>query len=115
MDDCIFCKILSNLSPADKILESDRVLVIEDKYPQAPKHYLVIPKKHISDMLSVGEEDRQLVWEMFNAVREVVRKKKSLGEQGFRTVINNGVYGGQTVDHLHMHILCGRPMSWPPG
>lgn len=115
MKDCLFCKILSNLSPADKIHESEHVLVIEDKHPQAPKHYLVIPKKHISDMLSLGDKDHKLVWEMFNAVKEVVKIKKSLGEQGFRTVINNGVYGGQSIYHLHMHILGGRHMSWPPG
>ncbi len=106
---------MSNLSPADKIHESDHVIVIQDKNPQAPKHYLVIPKKHISDMLSVGEDDSKLVWEMFDAVKEVVKKKKSLGEQGFRTVINHGVHGGQSIYHLHMHLLGGRQMTWPPG
>lgn len=115
MDGCIFCKILSNLSPSDKIYESDHVLVIEDKHPQAPKHYLVIPKKHISDMLSIDGDDCHLAGEMFKAVQEVVKQKKSLGEHGFRTVINTGVDGGQTIFHLHMHILGGRQMAWPPG
>ena len=115
MNDCIFCKILLNLSPSDKIYESDHVLVIEDKHPEAPKHYLVIPKKHISDLLSLEKKDLKLVGEMFNAVQEVVKQKKALAEHGFRTVINHGIYGGQTVFHLHMHILGGRQMGWPPG
>jgi histidine triad (HIT) family protein len=115
MKDCIFCKVIAALSPADKIYESEHVLVIEDKHPQAPKHYLVMPKKHISDMLSLDEHDCKLIGEMFNAVKEVVKLKKGLGENGFRTVINYGSHGGQTVFHLHMHILGGRQLNWPPG
>jgi len=115
MKDCLFCKILADLSPSDKIYETDHVLVIEDKHPQAPKHYLIIPKKHISGLLEVDHNDDAVIGEMFKAVQEVVKQKKSLAEHGFRTVINYGVNGGQTIFHLHMHLLGGRRMSWPPG
>ncbi|MBI3793476.1 MAG: histidine triad nucleotide-binding protein [Nitrospinae bacterium] len=115
MHDCIFCKIINSLSPADKVYETEHVVVIEDRHPQAPKHYLVIPKKHISDLLSLGEGESSIMVEMTKAVQEVAKIKKGLAEHGFRTVVNNGHHGGQTIFHLHMHILGGRQMTWPPG
>ncbi|MBI5178064.1 MAG: histidine triad nucleotide-binding protein [Nitrospinae bacterium] len=114
MDGCIFCKIIKGEIPNDKIHETDNILIIEDKHPQAPKHYLAITKKHIQDVMNLTEEDKGLMAEMLNAVQEVARKKK-LAENGFRMVMNHGLNGGQTIFHLHMHILGGRPMNWPPG
>ncbi len=114
MDDCIFCKIIRGQIPTDKIMETDNVLVIEDLHPQSPKHYLVIPKKHIQDVVSLTGDDNPLLCEMFQVVRDVAQKK-GLDKNGFRAVINHGMNGGQTIFHLHMHIMGGRPMNWPPG
>lgn len=114
MENCIFCKVIAGALPSDKIYESDTVLVIEDKFPQAPKHYLILPKQHLDGVTSLGMDDEKMIGDMYHAAREVA-KKKGLDNSGFRLVINHGVNGGQTIFHLHMHMLGGRPMHWPPG
>jgi histidine triad (HIT) family protein len=113
MDDCLFCKISSGEIPADKLYEDDDVVAFWDINPQAPKHFLVIPRKHISGPGAVTREDEAVIG-------KVVRKGAELASEhgigdGFRVVFNNGAEAGQTVFHIHMHILGGRSMSWPPG
>lgn len=114
MENCIFCGVVSGKIASDKILETPNILVIEDKFPQAPKHYLVLPKKHITDVMGVGEEDNGIIAELVATAQETARKK-GLDKNGFRMVINHGHNGGQTIFHLHIHLLGGRQMHWPPG
>ena len=114
MTDCIFCKIVSGDIPAEKIYENDSVIAFQDLNPQAPLHALVIPKKHISTINDLTAEDTALVGEMFLAAKQVAADK-GLSERGYRTVMNCNAEAGQTVFHIHLHVLGGRAMSWPPG
>jgi len=113
MSDCIFCKIASGEIPSNKAYEDDKILAFHDLDPQAPVHVLVIPKKHISSLDKAGEEDAELLSHIMLKVKEIA---KSLGlDNGYRVVINTGEDGGQTVNHLHVHILGKRRLNWPPG
>ena len=114
MTDCIFCKIVSGDIPADKIFENDHVIGFRDLNPQAPTHVLVIPKKHISTINDIQAEDRSLVGEMFLAAQKIAANE-GLSERGYRTVMNCNEEAGQTVFHIHLHVLGGRRMHWPPG
>ncbi len=114
MSDCLFCKILSGEIPADTVLETDSVLAFRDINPQAPTHVLVIPKKHISTINDISASDRELVGDLYLAAQEIARKE-GIEESGFRTVMNCNAAAGQTVFHIHLHVLGGRPMDWPPG
>ena len=110
MEDCLFCKIASGEIPSNKVWEDDKTFAFYDISPQAPVHILVIPKQHIS---SINElEDPSLMSDLFNSIKEITQK---LGIKEYRTVINTGKDAGQTVFHLHIHILAGRPLLWPPG
>jgi histidine triad (HIT) family protein len=110
---CLFCKIIAGQIPADKLYEDDEFLAFRDISPQAPVHFLVIPKKHIAGPAFVEEEDEQLIGKM---MRTGARLAKDLGlVDGFRMVLNNGAGAGQTVFHIHLHILGGRQLHWPPG
>ncbi len=111
-DNCLFCKIVAGEIPADKLYEDDEILVFRDIAPQAPVHFLVIPKKHISGPGDVGAEDEALIGKMMRKGTEVARSE---GIEHFRMVFNNGEQAGQTVFHIHMHILGGRSLTWPPG
>lgn len=116
MSDCIFCQIASKKIPSKIIYEDNKSLAFEDINPQAPVHILIIPKNHYKDFANMlkekkGSEDLN---HLFNAVKEIINKK-ALEDGGFRIVINNGKEAGQAVDHLHIHILSGRYMNWPPG
>lgn len=111
---CIFCDIVAKKIPAKIVYESDDVLAFEDISPQAPIHILIIPKKHISNILEIESNDGKLLGNLLEAIRELV-SKYNLNERGFRVVTNTGDEGGQTVHHLHFHLLGGRPLSWPPG
>ncbi|MGE4560171.1 MAG: histidine triad nucleotide-binding protein [Desulfobulbus sp.] len=111
-DNCLFCKIIQGDIPAAKLYEDDDVLAFRDIAPQAPVHFLVIPKKHLSGPAVVSEEDERVVGKMLRVGSEIARKE---GIPDFRIVFNNGAQAGQTVFHLHMHILGGRNMAWPPG
>ena len=104
MANCIFCKIAQGEIPSTKVYEDDQVLAFRDLDPQAPEHILVIPKKHIASILALGAEDKDLTGHLLT---EVIN--------GFRLVTNTGSDGGQTVEHLHFHLLGGRPLTWPPG
>lgn len=114
MTNCLFCKIISKKVPAKIIYEDESVLALEDINPQAPVHTLVIPKKHISTTLDIEEEDGALLGHLFRTAGEIAREK-GIAERGFRLVVNTNPEAGQTVYHLHIHILGGRHMHWPPG
>lgn len=112
--DCLFCGIVAGRIPSDPIQEDERTLAFRDINPQAPVHVLVIPKKHLSSLDDAGAEDGGLLGALMLAAREVARNE-GIAESGFRTVINTGAEGGQTVGHLHVHVIGGRSMKWPPG
>jgi histidine triad (HIT) family protein len=111
-DDCIFCKISRGEIPAKNVYRDDDVLAIEDVNPQAPVHLLVMPSQHHPNIAALSDSDRSLVAKLFEVASQLGRDR---GGEGFRLVINTGANGGQTVDHLHVHVLAGRPMTWPPG
>lgn len=111
-DNCLFCKIIKGEIPADKLYEDDEVIAFRDIAPQAPVHFLVIPKKHISGPSGVAAEDEQLIGRLMRIGSKVARQE---GAEHFRVIINNGEQAGQTVFHIHMHILGGRSLTWPPG
>lgn len=114
MEDCIFCKIVKGEIPCKKVYEDERVLAFHDVNPAAPVHVLVIPKKHMQDITQVSAEDMVFVNAAILAAQKIV-KEMGLSGDGFRIVINTGKMGGQTVPHLHFHILGGRMLAWPPG
>lgn len=110
MEDCIFCKIASKEIPAKLVYESENVVGFRDINPQAPTHILVVPKKHFASLNEL--DDISLMGELLNAVKKITKK---LDIQEYRTVINTGKSAGQEVFHIHIHILAGRNMKWPPG
>ncbi len=113
MSDCLFCKIVEGKIPAKKIYEDEKSLAFRDINPQAPVHFLVIPKKHIPTLLEASEEP-----ELIGYLAQVIKKvavQEGLDAEGFRSVVNVKEQGGQTVYHLHFHVLGGRFMKWPPG
>jgi len=114
MSDCIFCKIVKGDIPAQKVYEDDEMLAFHDINPVSPVHCLVIPKKHIGSLMELEAEDVPLAGRLLNKAQELA-KELNCGEKGARFVINAGKDGGQTVDHLHIHVLGGRRLSWPPG
>jgi histidine triad (HIT) family protein len=110
---CLFCKIIAGQIPANKLYEDDDLIAFHDISPQAPVHFLVIPKKHIVGPAFMEAEDEQLIGKM---LRTGARLATELGlVDGFRLVFNNGAAAGQTVFHIHLHILGGRQLQWPPG
>ena len=114
MEDCIFCKIAAGDIPADKVYEDDTVVAFRDLNPQAPTHVLVVPRKHIATLNDLEAEDEAVVGRMYAAVREIAQRE-DLAEAGYRTVVNCNEAGGQVVFHIHLHLLGGRMMHWPPG
>ncbi|MEW6521300.1 MAG: histidine triad nucleotide-binding protein [Desulfurivibrio sp.] len=110
---CLFCKIINGDIPASKLYEDDEVTAFWDIAPQAPRHFLVIPKKHITGPAALGSEDEQLIGKVMRTGARLAAEN-GIGD-GFRMVFNNGAEAGQTVFHLHMHVLGGRAMNWPPG
>lgn len=112
---CIFCKIVKGEIPSKFLLETDDVVAFNDISPQAPTHVLIIPKEHVKDIskFSASKEDRALLGTLFQQAAELALKLKL--ENGFRLVVNTGDEGGQTVHHLHLHLIGGRQMIWPPG
>ena len=111
---CIFCKIIEKKIPSKIVYEDDYVLAFEDVNPQAPVHTLIVPTKHIHDIHSITEKDKDLIGHLFFIANKIA-EDKGIVDRGYRLVINNGVGAGQTVFHLHIHILSGRRFSWPPG
>jgi histidine triad (HIT) family protein len=112
--DCLFCKIANREIPATIVYEDTRVLAFADINPQAPTHVLVIPRRHIPSLNEMSVEDEQLVGELVRRAAAIA-KERGLSAGGFRTVINTNRNAGQTVFHVHVHLLGGRPMAWPPG
>ena len=115
MSDCIFCKIASKEIPVNLVYEDAAVVAFKDLEPQAPAHVLVIPKKHVESVLALTEADKMLSAHILVDVIPKLAKDLGIAEKGFRLVANTGEEGGQTVKHLHFHILGGRSMQWPPG
>lgn len=109
-ENCIFCKIAKGEIPTTPVYETDDVIAFNDLNPQAPVHILVIPKEHYSSLIEI--DDIELLGKVTNAVREITKK---LGITSYRTVINTGAQAGQTVMHLHFHIMAGREFTWPAG
>lgn len=112
MEDCIFCRIVSGQIPCEKVYEDESVVAFHDVNPAAPTHVLVIPKEHIEDFMHV--KDPNMLTLLTGAAQQIARRL-GLEQDGFRLVVNTGRLGGQTVRHLHLHILGGRAMAWPPG
>jgi len=113
LSDCLFCKIVSKEIDAEILHESSEVLAFQDLNPAAPTHVLVIPKRHIGSAAELGPDDRDVLIDLFETMTSVA--KTSGLDNGHRIVTNVGSEGGQTVDHLHFHVLGGRSLSWPPG
>ena len=114
MDNCLFCKIINGEIPVVKVFEDNLVVVIEDIAPVAPVHLLVIPRRHIVNSLDLQEEDQLLVGHVFRVAAEIA-KKRGVADSGFRIVNNNNAGAGQSVLHIHFHLLGGRSLTWPPG
>ncbi len=115
MSDCIFCKIVKGEIPANIVYENEMVVAFNDISPQAPVHLLIIPKKHISSAVDLNQQDiKEVIPEIFLAITKLAKEFK-LEDSGFRIVNNCGREGGQTVDHIHFHLLGGRQLQWPPG
>ncbi|MDL2236126.1 histidine triad nucleotide-binding protein [Christensenellaceae bacterium OttesenSCG-928-L17] len=114
MENCIFCKIARGEIPSNKAYEDEQVLAFYDLSPQAPVHVLIVPKKHVESVLGLTDEDDALRAHMLRVAKELANTL-GVAENGFRLVFNTGVDGGQTVMHLHMHLLAGRALGWPPG
>jgi histidine triad (HIT) family protein len=111
--DCLFCKIVAGNIPAKRVFEDELCLAFSDINPQAPTHLLVIPKEHIESQAHVVAEHKELLGHLMATAAELARTQKLDG--GYRVVVNTGDDGGQTVHHLHLHLLGGRHMHWPPG
>lgn len=112
--DCVFCKIINKDIPSDIIYEDEDVIAFNDLDPQAPIHFLVIPKKHIQSIAELNGSDYDLVGKIFKVIKKLAEDKE-LSEEGYRVVSNVGEKAGQSVPHLHFHVLGGRGFKWPPG
>jgi histidine triad (HIT) family protein len=111
--DCIFCKIAAGSIPSKKVRDDDTVFAFHDIDPKAPTHILIIPKKHLASLAHAEAGDEALLGHLLWTAAEIAREQGL--EQGYRVVISTGPAGGQTVDHLHVHLMGGRQMHWPPG
>ena len=111
--DCLFCKIVAGQIPSTAVYQDDQVYAFADISPKAPVHILVVPREHIASISEAGQDKRALLGHLMWVAAEIARQK-GLGK-GYRVVANTGEDGGQTVDHLHLHLLGGRSLAWPPG
>jgi histidine triad (HIT) family protein len=114
MDDCLFCKVVEGKVPAKIVYQDESAVAIEDINPQSPVHLLVLPRKHLPSLKEAGAEDEALLGHLLLVAAQLARER-GLESKGYRTVINNGVWAGQSVFHLHVHVLGGRAFHWPPG
>ena len=114
MQDCLFCKIAAGVIPSKKVYEDEKIYAFYDIDPQAPTHFLVIPKEHIQSVAALDETNASIVAHIFTVIAKLAREL-GFDEAGFRVVSNVGKDGGQTVGHLHFHVLAGRYLDWPPG
>ncbi len=112
--DCLFCKIIAGDIPSAKVYENDKVYAFRDINPEAPVHVLIVPKEHIASANELTAENAGIIADIFLAAKEIAARE-GIAEGGYRIVNNCGVDGGQTVGHLHFHMLGGRSLAWPPG
>jgi histidine triad (HIT) family protein len=110
---CLFCKIVEGSIPSHAVYQDELCYAFADIHPQAPVHVLVAPREHIASLADTNEDDNALLGHLMRVAAQIAREKGL--DKGFRVVVNTGSDAGQTVDHLHVHLLGGRPMSWPPG
>lgn len=114
MSDCIFCKIAAGEIPVEAVYEDDEIIAFNDINPQTEQHVLIIPRRHIQSVAHLKPADQLLMGKLI-AAAQIIAQKSGILDAGFRLVINTGDDGGQTVAHLHVHLLAGRRMQWPPG
>ena len=114
MRDCLFCKIRDGEIPCNIAYEDEEILAFHDVNPQAPVHFLIIPKRHISTVNDVAAEDEAVMGKLFSAAKTIA-EQQGVSDEGYRLVVNCNEQAGQTVFHIHMHLLAGRNMTWPPG
>ena len=114
MAECLFCAIVVGDIPSTQVLETDRILAFRDIDPQAPTHVLIVPKAHYPDVAALAGADAALLGEVIDAAQQVAAAE-GVAEAGYRVVFNTGVQAGQTVPHVHGHVLGGRTLTWPPG
>ena len=114
MDQCIFCRIIERSLPSRIVFEDDEIVAFEDANPQAPIHTLIVPRKHLASLKDATPDDAPLLGRLFMVAAQLARER-GLETQGYRTVINTGSWAGQSVFHLHLHLLGGRVFRWPPG
>ena len=112
--DCLFCKISEGVIPAKIVFENERIVAFDDINPQAPTHIQIIPRKHIASSLEVAAEDRELIGEIIQTAAALARER-GVADDGFRLVVNTNPAAGQSVYHLHVHLIGGRSLGWPPG
>ncbi len=112
--DCLFCKIAQGEIPATVVFEDSQIMAFRDLNPQAPNHLLIIPKQHIATINDIQEENQALLGAMILRAKKIAQTE-GLSEEGYRLVFNTNLNGGQTVHHIHLHLLGGRQMTWPPG
>ena len=114
MSDCLFCKIVAGQIPCTEVYSDENILAFRDIDPQAPTHILVIPRRHITGLSDLSDADSEMIGNLTTSATRIAAGE-GLDQKGYRFVINNGQDGGQTVGHLHLHILGGRALAWPPG
>jgi histidine triad (HIT) family protein len=114
MADCLFCKIIERTIPSTIVYEDARVIAFNDVDPQAPTHVLIVPRRHIATLNDIGVEDEQILGELVRRAAAIAREK-GFSETGYRTIFNTNRGAGQSIFHVHLHLLGGRPFGWPPG
>ncbi len=114
MDDCLFCKIVAGEIPAERVASNDHAIAFRDINPTAPVHFLVVPRRHVTSLEAMTDDDREAVAGCLELVRDAARET-GVAEGGYRTVTNTGPDSGQVVLHLHFHVVGGRELGWPPG
>ena len=114
MSDCLFCGIVEGKVKANVVYQDDAAVAFKDIGPKAPVHILIVPRKHIASVSDIAEQDRALIGQIFQVAAKLAREQ-GIADSGYRVVVNSGADAGQSVFHLHYHLLGGRQMSWPPG
>jgi histidine triad (HIT) family protein len=114
MADCLFCKMIAGEIEPDKVYEDDDLIAFRDINPQAPTHILIVPRRHIATLNELEPADAPLMGKLYLAARDIA-ERENIAEEGYRTLVNCNAGAGQSVFHIHLHLLGGRPMGWPPG
>ena len=114
MNDCLFCTIVAGAAKANLVYQDDSIVAFKDIAPKAPVHLLIIPRKHLVSVSDIGAADHELIGQIFQVAARLAQEQ-GIAESGYRVVVNSGADAGQSVSHLHYHLLGGRRLSWPPG